>query len=278
MLCSLYRAFRQSLLQSPDCAVGTQRYGKGVTIIASETIIIPTQTPSTEGIGDPVYTRVRERIRQDILSGHFQPGVRIKMADLSSRYGVSQMPIREALQQLQGEGLVTMAPNRGANVRRVDEALIRNVYDIGIALETLLVRRAIAVSTDSEMFALYGIQTRYEAAVQRGDVVGAIDANLELHDAIYSIAGNPEALGIVRRGKELLHGLRHRFGYGPERLEQIIREHRQLLRALDHRDVALASQTIEEHVEHAKQDLIAQLKLSQNPAHAETGGRAVQDS
>lgn len=225
-----------------------------------------------------MYTRVRERIRQDILSGHFQSGVRIKMADLSSRYGVSQMPIREALQQLQGEGLVTIAPNRGASVRRVDEAFIRNVYDIGIALEAMLVRRAIAVITDSDMFALYGIQTRYEAAVQQGNAAVAFDANLELHETVYGIAGNPEALGILRRRTELLQGLRHRFGYGPDRQEQIIREHRQLLRALDHRDVALASQIIEEHVEHAKQDLIAQVKLSQSPARAETGGRPARDS
>ncbi|MBL8228105.1 MAG: GntR family transcriptional regulator, partial [Bryobacterales bacterium] len=70
-----------------------------------------------QGLGDPVYLRVRERLRADILSGRFGPGERIKIAELSKRYGVSQMPVREALQMLQGEGLITIAPNKGASVR-----------------------------------------------------------------------------------------------------------------------------------------------------------------
>src|SRR3712207_3392027 len=75
------------------------------------------QEPVIAGIADPIYVRVREQLRTDILQGVFAPGERIKIAELSKRYGVSQMPVREALQMLQGEGLVTIAPNKGASIR-----------------------------------------------------------------------------------------------------------------------------------------------------------------
>ncbi len=227
--------------------------------------------PDLTGIGDPVYKRVRDRIRQDILSGHFQPGVRIKTAELGARYGVSQMPIREALQQLQGEGLVTIAPNRGASVRRVDADFIRNIYDIRGALEALLVRRGVEVLADSDMFTLYAIEGRFEDAVRRRDTVAALAANRELHETMYRLAGNPEAIDVIARHSDLMQNLRRSFGYGPNRLEEIIAEHRRLLRAFDQRDAAEAVRAIEDHCERAKHDLIAQARF---PAAAPERRRA----
>lgn len=226
------------------------------------------EPPDTAGIGDPVYKRVRERIRQDILSGRLAPGVRIKTAEFSARYGVSQMPIREALQQLQGEGLVTIAPNRGASVRRVDDAFIRNIYDIRAALESMMVRRGVAVVTDADMFTLYATEGRFEDAARRHDTGAALAANAELHDAMYRLADNPEAVEVISRHSELMTGLRRRFGYGANRMDEIIGEHRQLLRAFDQRDAATAARIIEEHCEKAKVDLIAQAHFEASPKRA----------
>ncbi|MEN6535215.1 MAG: GntR family transcriptional regulator [Bryobacteraceae bacterium] len=215
-------------------------------------------TPDLTGIGDPVYARVRERIRQDILSGYFQPGARIKTSVLGARYSVSQMPIREALQQLQGEGLVMIAPNKGASVRRVDASFVNNLYDIRAALEGLLTRRAVGAVTDEDMFTLYAIEGRFEDAAQRHDAEAVVIANRELHETMYALARNPEAVEVISRHSGLLQSLRRQYGYGTGRMEQIIAEHRQLLRAFDQRDAATAVRVTEEHCEHAKRDLIAQ--------------------
>ena len=91
-------------------------------------------------LATPTYARVCELLRKDILSGQFPPGARLKIAELSQAYGVSQMPIREALQQLQGEGLLDILPNRGASVRTVDARMVRNIYDLRGAIESMLVR------------------------------------------------------------------------------------------------------------------------------------------
>lgn len=218
--------------------------------------------PVVPGIADPIYVRVREQIRTDILKGVFSPGDRIKIADISRRYGVSQMPVREALQMLQGEGLITFAPNRGASVRNVDEHFIENMYEIRGALECLLVRRAIARIQDADIFRLHAIEARYEECAQRRDVDGLLRENKALHHVIYEIADNVDALGMLERNWELVVTMRRTFGFGVERLEQLVTEHRALIRALDRRDMVEAERITLLHCENARQDLLAQREAS----------------
>jgi len=222
----------------------------------------PFASVESQGIADPVYLRVRERIRTDILSGRFQPGARIKIADLSKRYGVSQMPVREALQMLQGEGLVTIAPNRGASVRAVDERFIRNMYDIRGALEVLLVRRSARAISESDIFRLHSIQGRYEESAHGGDFEACLRYNKQFHHVIYTCADNTEALEMLERHWGLIDSLRGRYGFGSGRLVEIISEHRQLLRALDQRDEKLAEKVAFDHCEHAKEDLLSQTRAA----------------
>ncbi len=222
----------------------------------------PFAPEESQGIADPVYIRVRERIRTDILSGRFQPGGRIKIADLSKRYNVSQMPVREALQMLQGEGLVTIAPNRGASVRVVDERFIRNMYDIRGALDVLLVRRCARRISESEIFQLHSIEGHYEEAARSSDFAGCLRFNKQFHHVIYTCADNPEALEMLERHWGLIDSLRGRYGFGPERLIEIINEHRQLLRALDQRDEKTAESAALDHCKHAKEDLLSQIRAA----------------
>jgi DNA-binding GntR family transcriptional regulator len=225
----------------------------------------PFAPEESQGIGDPVYLRVRERIRSDILSGRFQPGVRIKIADLARRYNVSQMPVREALQMLQGEGLVTIAPNRGASVRAVDERFIRNMYDVRAALEALLVRACARRISESDIFRLHSIEGHYEEAARGANRDACLRYNEQFHHVVYECADNPEALEMLERHWGLIDSLRGRYGFGPDRLNQIIAEHRQLLRALDQRDEKAAESLAVAHCEHAREDLLAQIR-------AERGG------
>ena len=85
---------------------------------------------------------VEQRLRNDIVSGAFAFGSRLVMEDLASRYGVSHMPIREALRVLHGEGLVVIEPNRGAHVRPMYSGFIEDLFDMRAAVETMLARRA----------------------------------------------------------------------------------------------------------------------------------------
>jgi DNA-binding transcriptional regulator YhcF (GntR family) len=106
------------------------------------------------------FPDIQHRIRDDILSGQLAFGVRITTADLAVRYGVSQMPIRMALRELRGEGLVTMEPNRGARVRSIDPEFIGNIFDIRNALEVLVVRRAARLRTTQHIAQLQSLDVK----------------------------------------------------------------------------------------------------------------------
>ncbi len=213
-------------------------------------------------VGDPIYVVVREQLRNDILAGIFGPGHRIKIADVATRYAVSQMPVREALQMLQGEGLVTIAPNKGASVRYVDERVIQNMYDIRGAIEAMLVRRCVARIQAADLGELHAIIERYEECVRVGDRDGILLENQNLHRVVYRAADNPEALELLERNWGLIRGLRRTFGFGPDRDAQIIAEHRQLVGALEARDSAEAEKVILLHCDNARKDLTVQRGLA----------------
>lgn len=208
----------------------------------------------------PTYARVGDRLRKDILSGTFPPGARLKIADLSQAYGVSQMPIREALQQLQGEGLLEILPNRGASVRQIDERMVINIYDLRGAIESMLVVRCAATISEAQVVQLYEIEARYENAVALHDPEESMHANRALHQLINAIADNPEAQQTVEKYTDLLSGLRWRYGFRAGRSAQTITEHRELLRALAAHNAVEASQITLEHCRHAKEDLLALLR------------------
>ena len=91
------------------------------------------------------------RIRDDIVAGELLFGARITIDALATRYGVSHMPVREALRELQGEGLVVIEPNRGARVRTIDTRFVENLFEIRTALEVMMVRRAAQRATPADI-------------------------------------------------------------------------------------------------------------------------------
>lgn len=211
-------------------------------------------------IGLPNYQRVRDAMRTDIARGVLTPDMRLKISDLAARYGLSPAPIREALGQLAAEGWVVIHPNRGAWVRAIDEAFLRELNEIRIALESYTVGLAAAVATPEQVASLEAIEDTYEACVsrsgQRGGTARLIELNAELHDAINAIRPNHEALALMRRHRGFFNTMRGAWGYGDYRPQQIAAEHRRLLDAFRHNDGALAEKVSREHITHAMEDLL----------------------
>ena len=104
--------------------------------------------------GETNYNRLRDLIRADIVEGRLQAGARLKISELAKRYKSSGIPVREALQQLQGEGIVVFTPNRGARVRLIDEAFLRNIHDIRALLEPYLIRWFVRHRTEQQLVEL----------------------------------------------------------------------------------------------------------------------------
>lgn len=212
------------------------------------------------------YQRVHEHLREQIISGRLQAGTRLKIADIAKDYEISQMPVREALQQLQGEGLVVIAPNKGATVRSMDATFVSNIFEIRIALETHLTRVAAERLTAPEIEALAAIQKRIDDAAGQGDLRTHVALNIEFHRRILESTRNWEAIRLLDLHGNLIGALRIRFGFKPQRLRTICREHHALLAALRRQDADAAAAIHDLHIRSARDDLLAVMQGAKTAA------------
>lgn len=205
-------------------------------------------------------TGLHEVLRQAILQGDYKFGSRLKIDEIARRYGVSHMPVRQALLQLEGEQLVTTSRNRGASVRAIDVEFVGNTYDIVIPLEALLTRRATERMTPQVLERLTAKQAELEQAANRLDAAAVVATNIGFHAIISEHAGNREAARIVDRSQELLRAIRRTFGFDPARLPGMIADHRSLLRAFADRDADGAAVIAAGHAAKARSDIIATIR------------------
>jgi DNA-binding GntR family transcriptional regulator len=222
-----------------------------------------TDKDDVEFAGGPGYVRICDHLRADILNQRFDIGARLKIVALAKAYNVSQMPVREALQQLQGEGLVRIVPNRGAIVRAVDEKFIRNIYDIREILEAFFTRRAAVTASRRDIDELNIIQSAYERYTDAEDINMRIKLNLQLHARIYRLAGNEDALEIIDKHAIIVRVLIRRYNHSPGRIRQISDQHRAIIAAIATGDVDLAGDLAAKHMRDARDELLE--RMQHNP-------------
>ena len=149
-------------------------------------------------LNEPTYLRVKRAIIGDLVSGQFTPGMHLTIEALTSRYGVSHMPIREALRQLEGEGILISIVHRGFRIEAITEPYIRNIYDIRVGIESMLAHRAVEKATDEDIRTLRRMHEELNILIRSGKALVASKENIAFHDRIYGIAKNPEAELILK--------------------------------------------------------------------------------
>lgn len=211
----------------------------------------------------PVQTSVEHatlRIRQAIVTNAYRPGERIKVAEAAKRFGFSAMPVREALRKLEGEGLLAIVPNRGAVVRTIDADFLRDFYEVRTALEILALERLIPRITIDMLRELSALADRHVEAVERGDLNEIIMANRALHMRLFDMSGNKEAMRLYELGWELVHALRLRLSYQPQRLRTVAEEHQLLLDGLRQHDLASCAAVIRMHNMAGLEDMLRRME------------------
>lgn len=220
--------------------------------------------------GQPGYNRLRDLIRADIIAGRLPSGSRLKIADLAARYASSGIPVREALQQLQGEGIVTFAPNRGASVRRIDTGFLRNIHEIREVMEPYLVRWFARHRSEQQIEQLEAVQREYDRAAERGDFPAWSAENRRFHAICYGGHYNEEALATASRHSDLIQAIATRYPPTKARALQVCHEHRAIIEALRRQDEEAAARIVAEHVRHAGQHQIERMLVADRTAERQT--------
>jgi DNA-binding GntR family transcriptional regulator len=183
--------------------------------------------------------RIYEEIRRSVIVGHYRPGERLGLETLARRYGTSVTPVREALQMLTQEGLVTNKPHAGFFVTRVTLKELRDMLELREILEVAAVERAASHITEKQLDELERIHAGYtgndEASYER-----YISENRRLHVLIAEASGNHELAVTLGR----LHDRLARFFVFVHTGDEMEKRHDRLIEALRSRDVETAREAI----------------------------------
>jgi DNA-binding GntR family transcriptional regulator len=215
---------------------------------------------SEEALETQVPT-VYEMIREDIVSGRLGPSERLKVADLAEHYETSTNPVREALQQLRGEGFVIMEPNRGARVRPIDADFVRDIIEIEVLIEAQLTRWFVSIASDADIVELERIQAEIEANnFEDRTRHGLLDT--KFHQFIYDRHYNRHAAELWWKHREILRAISRRFPTSLSRRMSVLREHRDLIERIRAQDAEGAAAVVARHVEGSGRHIIEQMGVA----------------
>jgi DNA-binding GntR family transcriptional regulator len=204
---------------------------------------------------DTLHLRVCNLIRQAILKGDFKPGERLKQADLADAMGVSRMPIREAFQKLEAEGLIKLEPHKGAVVKSIHVGDIEEIYALRAELEKMAVYQSIEHLTDEDIKQLTALVEQMELTE---DVDEFINYNIEFHrllikrctwerlNSFISTLWN----GLPQQTPHILHGQKDTSNI----------EHRSILNAVMNKDKETAANLVSNHISRTGNMLVKSLK------------------
>ena len=207
-----------------------------------------------------VVDMTAEALRERILRGDYPEGAPLRQDALATEFGVSRIPVREALRQLEVEGLVTFSPHVGAIVSSLSLDEIAELFELRAVLEVELLKLAIPNLTPEIMDRADAVLDAYESAFEKGDVAAWGALNWEFHSTLLAAAQRPLTLNVL----SMLHNQSDRYTrlqltltHGEDRARH---EHRAIAQVARAGNVKLAVQKLRAHIEDAGQGLIKFLR------------------
>lgn len=199
--------------------------------------------------------QVAADLRRRILGGEIVPGDRIRQEEVAERYGVSRLPVREALRMLTAEGLTESETNRSARVPSLDMQQVALMYQMRERLEPLALGESIPNLTDEQVDRLEAIQSRIEKG---DDLQHFLDLDRELHLLSYAGCGSDQLVGAITRLWNATQYYRRAFMKvtGPQRRWVVNAEHALLLDAIRRRDVVDAEHFSCVHIRRTRIELL----------------------
>jgi DNA-binding GntR family transcriptional regulator len=196
--------------------------------------------------------RVAESLRAALVSGRMVPGTTYSIPALAEQFGVSATPVREAMLDLVNEGIMSAVPNKGFRVVELSDAELDQITELRRLLEVPTVGELAGAIDRAAIRRLRSLAAAVSDAARRGDVVGYVEADRELHLALLAEAGNPRLVEMVGRLRDQsrLYGLEQLAAEGV--LVDSAAEHMRLIDALESGDRRAAERVMAHHLDHVR--------------------------
>ncbi|MBQ8857053.1 MAG: GntR family transcriptional regulator [Lachnospiraceae bacterium] len=192
--------------------------------------------------------KVYDRIREDILNGVYKEQEELKEATLGEKMGVSRTPVREALRQLELEGLVEIIPNKGARVTGITKKDIDDIYQIRYLLEGLSARWATEHVTEEQIDKMEETLYLTEFHAKKGNYTQVYDLDSQFHELMYEASGSKMLNHILSDFHMYVTRIRKTSLASDNRSKNSTDEHRAILDAIKERNADKAEECAHNHV------------------------------
>lgn len=198
--------------------------------------------------------RVTDALRQAILAGQLKPGSRVRQEELAEQFEISRIPVREALRQLESEGLVVLIPNSGAWISKLDRAECLEIYKIRERLEPLALLESCMALPSAVLDDLDELALRIE---QNENPDEFLRLDREFHRLSYAGAEMPQLMQMIHKFWNVTQQYRRAFtrSVGDNGMQIIFQEHRLICDALRRRDGEHASMLLYGHIRRTRLEL-----------------------
>ncbi|HEX3549326.1 MAG TPA: GntR family transcriptional regulator [Candidatus Elarobacter sp.] len=213
--------------------------------------------PRSEGLVDA--------LRDAILTGRYRPGTRLVQDDLAAEFGMSRIPLREALRRLEGEGLVVISPNRGAIVRPLAPKDVVDLYDVRLALESLALRRG------AERYADLRASTKARHAQARSAITSRnlpalFRLDRDFHADMAAASDNPHLVAALGAQWSQIMRVMHAYFTTGEYPADTWDDHEAIADAVAHGEADVAIERLRAHLIGSRDRILGSLRAKGTPS------------
>lgn len=195
----------------------------------------------------PPVDHVAETLERAIITGEFRPRERIIELELSQRFAANRSRVRAALRILAEKGLVFLTPGRGARVAEYTPKQVQDMFQVRQMLEFPALSLAVARITSKDIKTLRALSRRFSLAAKHGIFAELREANDAFHHYLFRASGNDTLLHMIEHLWLRCHLVRHFAWLNPARIQKSVAEHREIVEALEQRDVERLKQVYLRH-------------------------------
>ena len=199
--------------------------------------------------------QVFQEIREDILKGKFKENEELREATLGKKLGVSRTPVREALRQLELEGLVHIIPNKGAYVTGITEKDVHDIYMTRSMLEGLCARWAAEHISEEQIQEMEEVLLLTEYHLDRGNAEQLAELDGKFHEVLYDASQSRILRHILSDFHKYVQVARKRSVKKEDRAKKSLEEHREILNALRNGDAGSAEELAHIHILNVMENL-----------------------
>ena len=198
-------------------------------------------------------------LRRAILKGELKPGERLMEIALADKLGVSRTPIREAIRKLELEGLVVMAPRKGAKVASITERDLNDVLEVRKGMEVLAISLACKRITGEELEKLESIERSFQSLIESGNLTELAEMDVKFHDTIYQATNNQRLVQLLNNLREQMYRYRMEYLKDIAVRRTLAEEHKAICEALRGRDESKAQNYVSVHIDNQQKAIIRSL-------------------